>query len=320
MVQPIIVEEETVRKILTPEVLIPLMEEALRGCAQGTVLQPARTIHTFPEGKLFGFMPAYLGDNDYFGAKIVTAVPANAGTEYPSHLGSVLVFDSQHGVLRGMVDATSVTELRTSAVSAAATKALAREDAHVLALIGCGAQARGHIRCLTQVRQIDEIRLYARRPEHVEQLKGEVEARYGIRTVACTSVREAVEPADIICTLTPSKEPLLEWEWVRPGTHINAVGTFSPTTREVSSQLVAHSRLYADEVAAMKRESGEYLIPLQEGLITESHIVGSIGDVLLGRAPGRGSAQEVTLFDSLGLACEDIAAAKCVYQAVSGTT
>lgn len=317
MVQPVIVEEEAVRKILTPDALIPLMEEALMGCAQGTVLQPARTIHTLPEGKLFGFMPAYLGDHDYFGAKIVTAVPANAGTEYPSHLGSVLVFDSDHGALRGMVDATSITELRTSAVSAAATKVLAREDAHVLALIGCGAQARGHIKCLTQVRHIDEIRLYARHPEHVRQLQAEVEAQYGIRTVACTSVQETVETADIICTLTPSKEPLLEWEWVRPGTHINAVGTFSPITREVSSQLVAHSRLYADEVAAMKRESGEYLIPLHEGLITESHIVGSIGDVLLGRVPGRRDPQEVTLFDSLGLACEDLAAAKYVYQTVA---
>lgn len=317
MVQPVIVEEAAVREILTPEVLIPLMEEALKGCASGEVLQPARTIHSFPGGKLFGFMPAYLGDEDYFGAKIVTAVPANEGTEYPSHLGSVLVFDSRHGALRGMVDATSVTELRTSAVSAVATRLLARQDAHVLALIGCGAQARGHIRCLSHVRKIDEIRLYARRPEHVRQLQQEVEAQYGIRAVACTSVREAVEPADIICTLTPSKEPLLEWEWVRPGTHINAVGTFSPTTREVSSQLVAHARLYADEVAAMRRESGEYLIPLQEGLITEDHVVGSIGDVLLGRAPGRGDEREVTLFDSLGLACEDLAAAKYVCQAVS---
>lgn len=313
MEKMIIVEEEKVREVLTPEVLIDLMEEAMIKCAKGEVIQPPRTIHTFPEGKLFGFMPGYLGDDDYFGAKIVTAVPANQGTEYPSHLGSILVFDSKHGVLRAMVDATSVTELRTSAVSAVATKALARADAHVLALIGCGAQARGHIAEITCVRDITEIRIHARQKEHMEALKKETEEKYGIPVVICHSVQEAVETADIICTLTPSKEPLLFKEWVKPGTHINAVGAFSPTTREVASDLVAASRLYADEIAAMKKECGEYLIPVGEGLIDENHIAGCIGDVLLGKAPARGNDQEITLFDSLGLACEDMEAAKYVY-------
>ncbi|HIR61483.1 MAG TPA: ornithine cyclodeaminase family protein, partial [Candidatus Faecivivens stercoravium] len=126
------------------------------------------------------------------------------------------------------------------------------------------------------------------------------------KVTVCGSVEEAVKDADIICTLTPSKEAYLKKEWVKPGAHINAVGTFTPTTREVTSKLVAASRLYADQVAAMKKEAGEYLIPLSEGLITEDHIVGSIGEVLLGKAPGRQSEEEITLFDALGLAVEDV--------------
>ena len=138
--------------------------------------------------------------------------------------------------------------------------------------------------------------------------------KYKIPVVICSTVKEAVKDADIICTVTPSKEPLLTKEMVKPGTHINAVGTFTPTTREVSSDLVAAARLYSDQTEAAKRESGEYLIPLKEGLIKEDHIVGSIGEVLLGKAPGRTTDDEITIFDALGLAIEDVASAKYVYE------
>ena len=153
---------------------------------------------------------------------------------------------------------------------------------------------------------LSEVRVYDLRKEASEAFKAESEAKYGVKVAVCGSAEEAVKDADIICTLTPSKEAYLKKEWVKPGTHINAVGTFTPTTREVTSELVAASRLYADQVAAMKKEAGEYLIPLSEGLITEDHIVGSIGEVLLGKAPGRQSEEEITLFDALGLAVEDV--------------
>ena len=316
MFTPVYIEEAKVREILDADTLIALMKDAMIRCSEGTVIQPLRSIHKFPEGKLFGFMPAYLGD-DYFGAKIVTAVPANHGTEYPSHLGSVLVFDSKHGVLRGMVDATSITELRTGAVSAVATDLLARKDASVMAVIGCGAQARSHISAITRVRDLKEIRVYDRVAAAMDNLKALVEEKYGINVTVCQSVEEAVSNADIVCTVTPSVEPYLKKEWIKKGCHINAVGTFSPTTREVTSELVAASRLYADEVSAMLRECGEYLIPVSEGLIDESHIVGSIGDVILGKVPARQNDEEITLFDSLGLAVEDIACAKYVYLKVT---
>jgi len=317
MVTPIFVDEAKVRELLDPETLISLMREAMIKCSSGDVIQPLRSIHKFPEGKLFGFMPAYLGDDDYFGAKIVTAVPANHGTEYPSHLGSVLVFDSKHGVLRGMVDATSITELRTGAVSAVATDLLARKNASVMGIIGCGAQARSHISAITKVRDIKEIHVFDQYEAAAEKLKGEVEEKYGIKVVVCPCVEDAVKNVDIICTLTPSVEPYLKKEWVSPGCHINAVGTFSPTTREVTSELMAASSLYADEVSAMLRECGEYLIPVSEGLIDESHIKGSLGDILLGKADARQNDEEITLFDSLGLAVEDIACAKYVYLKVT---
>ena len=214
MVTPIYVEEAKVREILDADTLIALMREAMIKCSEGEVIQPLRSIHKFPEGKLFGFMPAYLGDDDYFGAKIVTAVPANHGTEFPSHLGSVLVFDSKHGVLRGMVDATSITELRTGAVSAVATDLLARKDAHILGIIGCGAQARSHISAITRVRDIKEIHVFDQYEAASAKLKAEIEEKYGINVSVCASAEETVKNVDIICTLTPTVEPYLKKEWV----------------------------------------------------------------------------------------------------------
>jgi len=163
---------------------------------------------------------------------------------------------------------------------------------------------------MTTVRKITEVRIYDMSSERAEKYAAEQSAKYGIPVTPYESAREAVEGADIVCTVTPSTEPYLRREWVKPGTHINAVGTFTPATREVTSELVAASRFYADQVEAMKKECGEYLIPLSEGLITESHIIGSIGDILLGRVPARRNETEITLFDSLGLAVEDVMCAR----------
>jgi len=256
-------------------------------------------------------MPAYVGD--YFGAKVLTAYAANMGTEYPSHIGYVMLFESEHCTVSAMVDASSITEIRTGCVSAVATRLLAREDAHKLAIIGAGAQARSHLAALRLVRDITEVTVYDLFPAAAERYAKEMEEKYSIPVKVVSSVAEAVADADIICTLCPAKEPYLTRDMVKPGVHINAVGTFSPVTREVSSDLVAAARLYSDHTPATKKESGEYLIPLQEGLITEDHIIGSVGELLLGRAEGRASNRDITVFDALGLAVEDIASAKMVY-------
>lgn len=303
-----IVEEAQVRALITPEGCVEMMRQALSDLERGLCAMPPRMICTMPNTAAFGFMPAYVGD--YFGAKVITAYGPNAGTGYPTHIGYVVLFESEHCTVAGLVDATAVTELRTGAVSAVATDCLARKDAHTLALIGAGAQARSHTAAIRTVRDITSITVYDLRPEAAEAFAKETQEKYGIPVTVCESVRAAVEQADIVCTLTPAKEAYLTRDMIRPGTHVNAVGTFSPTTREAASDLVAASRLYADQVDAMKAESGEYLIPLREGLITENHIVGSIGQVVNGDATGRENDGEITLFDALGLAVEDVACAK----------
>lgn len=274
---------------------------------RGDACQPPRSINALPHGSSFGFMPAWLGDNDCLGAKVITAFHGNIGTEYPSHMGYVMMFESVHGSFLGMADCSVITEIRTGAVSAVATDLLARRESETLAIIGAGAQGRSHLAGMLEVRPgLKRVNVYDIRREASERYAAEMSAKYGLPVAVRGSVEEAVREADIVCTLTPSRDAYLQREWIRPGTHINAVGTFSPTTREVTSELVAASRLYADQVEAMKREAGEYLIPLGEGLIGEDHIVGSIGQILLGRAPGRRNDEEITLFDALGLAVEDV--------------
>lgn len=303
-----ILEETQVRALVSAKECVEVMEQALADLEQGKCAMPQRLLCTMPNTATLGFMPAYVGD--CFGAKVLTAYGPNAGTKYPSHIGYIMMFESEHCTVSGLVDATAVTEIRTGAVSAVATKYLARPDAHHLGLIGAGAQARSHMAAISTVRPIDTVTVYDIRKNAAEAFASEITERYGVTVKVCTSVAEAVAEADIVCTLTPSREAYLTKDMIRSGTHINAVGTFSKNTREVASDLVAASRLYADQIAAMKQESGEYLIPLAEGLITESHIQGSIGEVALGKTPGRQSEDEITIFDALGLAVEDIACAR----------
>lgn len=308
-----IIEKDEVRRLLPAGECVELMKQALAGLETGKNGQPPRLITIMPNTAKFGFMPAYVG-SDYFGAKVITAYEPNMGTEYPSHIGYIMLFESKHCTVAALVEAGTITEIRTGAVSAVATDLLARKDSHKLALIGTGSQARSHTAAISAVRDITRITVYDISEKSADRFKKEIEAEYGIPVMICGSVAEAVKDADIICTLTPSKEPFLFRDMVKPGTHINAVGTFTPTTREVASDLVACSRLYADQAEAMKRESGEYLIPLREGLITEDHIAGSIGQLVLGQIEGRTNDDEITLFDALGLAVEDVASAIYVYE------
>ncbi len=306
-----IVEEQEVRRLVSAKACVDLMKEALMDLETGKSAMPQRLIVKMPNTAVLGFMPAWAGD--YFGAKVLAAYGPNAGTEYPTHMGYVVLFESEHCSPVGLIDATAVTEIRTGAVSAAATDVLARKDAKVLALVGAGAEARSHTAAILAVRNIEKIRVYDLRRTASEDFKAEIEAIYDVPVEIMDDLKSCVYGADIVCTLTPSKQPFLTKDLIAPGTHINAVGTFTPVTREVASDLVAASRLYADQTAACKKESGEYLIPLAEGLIGEDHIVGSIGEVLLGKAPGRESDEEITIFDALGLAVEDVYTAKYAY-------
>lgn len=302
-----IVEAKEVFERLDMNTCIGLMREAFEALESGRASQSLRALTKLPHGEVFGFMPAYLGEDDYFGAKVVNAFPQNIGTGYSSHNGYVIIFESQHGTCAGLADAGAITQIRTGAVSGVATDLLARKDAKVLGIIGAGAQGRSHLEAMLCVRpDLELVKIYDIRPEAAQKYKEEMEARFGKPVQVCASPKEAAVDSDIICTVTPSKEAYLEADWIKPGAHVNAVGTFSPITREATSALVAKSRLYADQIEAMKKESGEYLVPLAEGLITEDHICGSIGQLLLGQVTGRTSDDDVTLFDALGLAVEDV--------------
>lgn len=297
---------------------IGLMRTVLQDDAEGKSRQYLRTVTPLPGNNLLGFMPAYLGTGDYFGAKVITVFPGNHQAGLPSHQGSVLLFDAEHGALRFMADGDAITQIRTGAVSAVATDLLARPDAKRLALLGAGAQGRSHLEAMALVRQLTEVTVWDVRPENARRFAAEMAEKAGCPIRACSCAEEAVRDADIICTLTPSPTPVLESSWVKPGAHINAVGACSATARELSSDLVARCLLYGDSIESVEKESGDYLIPLSEGVIQKGHLRGTIGQLLCGEITGRTSAQDVTLFDALGLAIEDVACAKYLYLAGKG--
>ncbi len=297
---------------------IGLMRTVLQDDAEGKSRQYLRTVTPLPGNNLLGFMPAYLGTGDYFGAKVITVFPGNHQAGLPSHQGSVLLFDAEHGALRFMADGDAITQIRTGAVSAVATDLLARPDAKRLALLGAGAQGRSHLEAMALVRRLTDVTVWDVRPENARRFAAEMAEKAGCPIRACSCAEEAVRDADIICTLTPSPTPVLESSWVKPGAHINAVGACSATARELSSDLVARCLLYGDSIESVEKESGDYLIPLSEGVIQKGHLRGTIGQLLCGETTGRTSAQDVTLFDALGLAIEDVACAKYLYLAGKG--
>jgi ornithine cyclodeaminase len=311
----LIANQDEVAALMPMEDCIEVMAEALKMAADGDVLLPLRTMMLLPDDEsLLGLMPSYLGGIQSVGVKVIAAFPQNYGTEYDAHQGVVLLFDTERGLLRAIVDGTAITAIRTAAVSGVATRLLAREDAGDLALIGAGTQAKAHLAAMREVRDVTRVRVFSLPREGAEAFAAREGERHGIEIEVAESAQAAVDGADIICTVTTAKEPVLHGAWIAPGAHINAVGAFTPTTRELDSEAVTRARLYVDRRESTLAEAGEFIIPFQEGLIDETHIVGELGEVMLGRAPGRTGDEEVTLFKSLGIAIEDLAAAHYVLQ------
>jgi len=302
----LVLNEHEVHEMLTMAECIGVMEEALGTLARGEAHQPLRSlVRAAGASGFLGLMPAYRGGKtSYFGLKEVCVFPSNPWRGLDTHLGAVLLHSGETGELLAIVNASAVTAIRTAAVSAVATKLLARDDASTLAVIGAGVQARSHIYAIPLVRKIREIRVYSRNRTQAESL--------GVRLAP--SVEAAVKGADIIVTATSSKEPVLLRNWIEPGTHINAVGSSVATSRELDSAAVAAASLFVDRRESTVNESGDYLFALREGAITEDHIRGEIGDILIGKAKGRTSRDEITLFKSLGLAIEDLASAAFLYE------
>jgi alanine dehydrogenase len=309
----LIANQEQATELLPMKECIPAMEHALRMLANGEAILPVRTRMMLADGEsLIGLMPSYLGGIHSAAVKVITVFPANLGTEYDSHQGVVLLFDAKRGSLQAIVDATAITAIRTAAVSAVATRLLARADAHDLAIIGAGTQARTHLEAMLAVRDIQRVRLFSLPQEGAKHFAARESQRHGIHVEVKDSAEAAVRGADIICTVTTSKDPVVMGRWVADGAHINAVGACSPFSRELDTELVAKARLYADRREAMMAEAGEFLIPRKEGVINDGHILGEVGDVLVGKVLGRTAPDQVTIFKSLGIAIEDLAAAHLI--------
>lgn len=309
----LIADQDQVTRLFPMSEAIDVMRRTLVMLAGGDVLLPLRSMLALPGGeRVLGLMPSYLGGLESVGVKVIAAFPANFGSEYDTHQGVVLVFDTERGLLRAIVDATSITAIRTAAVSGVATDLLARPNASDLAIIGAGTQAHTHLQAMLAVRPVRRVRVFSL-PAGSAEAFAERESRLtGLPVQAVASAQQAVEGADLICTVTTATVPVLLGEWLAPGAHVNAVGAYTPTTRELDTAAVARSRLYCDRRDALQSEAGEFLLARAEGAIGDEHIVGELGEVLTGAAPARGSADEITLFKSLGIAVEDLAAARYV--------
>jgi ornithine cyclodeaminase len=259
-------------------------------------------------------MPAYSDTLKAMGVKVISVFPGNLGTDYDSHQGAVLLFEGEHGSLKAIVDASEVTAIRTAAVSGVATRLLARPDASDLAILGSGVQARTHLEAMLMVRSLRRIRVWSRTPEHAQAFAERESKRHGVEVEAMSSARGTVKDADIVCTTTSSREPVLKGDWLAPGAHVNAVGASVKTARELDTAAVKKASLFVDRRESALNEAGDFLLPRAERVIGDDHIRGEIGEVLLDRVPGRTSPKEITLFKSLGLAVEDLAAVQLIYQ------
>lgn len=304
--------EETTR-LMPMDACIDSMEDALRLLDQGDAVMPLRQMLALPDSKnILALMPAHLGGIGSVGVKVITIFPGNHGTEYDSHQGAVLLFDTEHGRLQAIVDGTAVTAIRTAAVSGAATRHLARPDASDLAIIGSGTQAGTHLEAMLTVREIRRIRIFSRSTARADAFAATAEKKFGRAVEVIKTAKAAVEGADIICTTTAAHAPVVMGDWISPGAHINAVGAYQPHTRELDTAAVAGARLYVDRLESALREAGEFIIPRNEGVIDTNHIIGELGALLSGRIPGRQSPRDITLFKSLGIAVEDLAAARLI--------
>lgn len=309
-----IINQLEIQQLLSMGECIDLMSRALEALVQGKAIQPLRSILQLPEtAGALGVMPGYLATEGAIGAKIITVFPSNQESGLDSHQGAILLFENRQGRLLSIMDASSVTAIRTAAVSGLATRLLARPDSSRLAILGSGVQARSHLEAMLAVRPIEKVKIWSRTVERARKLAREGSDQFGISVTSAESARSAVEDADIICTTTSSPVPVLQGEWIGEGTHINAVGSSAARTRELDTSAVVRSRLYVDCRESALHEAGDFLIPKQEGALTDPHIIGEIGEIVTGRVEGRRSPTEVTLFKSLGLAVEDVASARFIY-------
>jgi ornithine cyclodeaminase/alanine dehydrogenase-like protein (mu-crystallin family) len=314
----LMVNHQEVQQFLIMGECVEAMADVFKMLNRGNALNPLRNLMWLPDKTgVIGMMPAYLGNSQVMGLKAISVFPGNHGTEYDSHQGTVMLFETQNGRLLAMMDAGKITAIRTAAVSGVATRLLASTDAENLAILGSGVQAATHLNAMRVVRNIRRVRVWSRNLDHAQSFAQRESTRRSLSIEAAESAEGAVEGADIICTVTSSTDPILQGDWIAPGTHINAVGSSVPFARELDTAAVVKSKLFVDRRESTLNEAGDFLFPQKEGAINDAHVQGEIGDILLDKIKGRESVNDITLFKSLGLAVEDVAAAHLIYQKLS---
>lgn len=315
----LILGEADVARLLPMDECVEVMAEALAALERGDMEQPLRFVVRPAEAAgLMGLMPAYRARPDAaYGLKAVCVFPDNPARGLDAHQGAVLLFDGETGKPRAALNASAITAIRTAAVSAVATRVLARESTRELAILGAGVQARSHLRAMAVVRNFEVARIWSRTPEHARALAAETDAPFSVEAAA--SAEEAVRGADVVCTTTSSREPILRRAWLADGAHVNAVGSSIPTTRELDTETMAAAALFVDRRESTVNEAGDFLFAQREGAIGPDHIRAELGQLLAGTAEGRTSPDELTVFKSLGLAVEDLAAAEHLYRRAQET-
>lgn len=301
-----------VRELLPMADCIRLMRRAFEMVATGEAIQPVRQAVRHPDGRgLVGWMPGYTTDPEWFGVKVMSVYPANFGTALGSHQGMVLLFEAAHGEPVAILDGREITAIRTAAATAAATDALAPAGARTLGILGYGEQALTHVEALQRVRPFESVLVWGRDPARAQRFAADATQRFGLPVAAAADARTAAA-CDVVCTTTAAAEPILFGAWLRPGQHLNIVGSSIPTTAEVDDETIARGRLFVDFKDSTLALGGDFRRAKASGLVGDDHIVGCVGDVLTGRVAARVADTDVTLFKSLGMVSEDVLAADFV--------
>jgi ornithine cyclodeaminase len=309
-----IIDAKHIRTCLSMAECIDAMAIAMRAVSDGALSMPLRTVMPLVDkSAYFAVMPGSLADPLVYGAKVISLHPANAAAGRPTIQGFVALFDHETGEPIALVDGAEITAMRTAAVSGLATRLLARPDATTLGLFGYGVQATSHLEAICAVRKIEEVRVWGRSFERSREFAAQHVKTGGPRIVAVDDA-SAAAACDVVCTITASAEPVIRGQWVEPGAHVNLVGAHAPSAREADTALIKAARVYVDSLDSGFNEAGDILLPIKEGAIDRSHVLGELGALVSGRIAGRTSRGDITVYKSLGIVAQDLVAAHAVYQ------
>jgi ornithine cyclodeaminase len=311
----LILGADAVRAALPMAACIDLMVETMAAVSQGKAVLPLRTVTPIPRSEnRLGVMPGHLAEPDVLGAKLICLYPDNPRRGLSSHTGVIILFEAATGQIRALLDAAEITGLRTAAATAAASRALARRDAGDLAVLGTGEQALAHLKALAIVHELRRVRVWGRDIENARALSHRASALCPAPIEVCVDARDAVDGADLICTVTASSEPILEGGWLSPGVHVNLVGASVQTSSEIDVAGVARASYFVDYRPSALAQAGELKRAMDAGAVGPDHILAEIGEVHLGVHPGRRADSEITVYKSLGVAAQDLAAADAIYK------